>query len=65
MESNLAGSIYVRSSIKLLHLVPFGQQTWPLLLKIEHMVKLHANQKQELPLAAIFVGRMGRNEETL
>jgi hypothetical protein len=22
------------------------------------------NQKQELPLAAIFVGRMGRNEET-
>ena len=28
MEPNLAGSIYVRSSIKLLHLVPFGQQTW-------------------------------------
>jgi hypothetical protein len=25
----------------LLHLVPFGQETWPLLLKIEHMVKLH------------------------
>ena len=41
MEPNLAGSIYVRSSIKLLHLVPFGQQTWPLLLKIERMVKLH------------------------
>ena len=41
MEPNLAGSIYVRSSIKLLHIVPFGQQTWPLLLKIEHMVKLH------------------------
>jgi hypothetical protein len=41
MEPNLAGSIYVRSSIKLLHLVPFGQQTWLLLLKIEHMVKLH------------------------
>jgi hypothetical protein len=37
----LAGSIYVRSSIKLLHLIPFGQQTWPLLLKIEHRVKLH------------------------
>jgi hypothetical protein len=46
MEPNLAGSIYVRSSIKLLHLIPFGQQTWP-------------------PLAAIFVGGMGRNEETL
>ena len=29
MEPNLAGSIYVRSSIPLLHLVPFGQQTWP------------------------------------
>ena len=41
MEPNLAGSIYVRSSIKKFHLVPFGQQTWPLLLKIEHMVKLH------------------------
>ena len=41
MEPNLAGSIYVRSSIKLLHLVPFGQQTWSLLLKIEHIVKLH------------------------
>jgi hypothetical protein len=41
MEPNLAGSIYVISSIKRLHLVPFGQQTWPLLLKIEHMVKLH------------------------
>ena len=40
MEPNLAGSIYVRSSIKLLHLVPFGQHTWPLLIKIEHMVKL-------------------------
>jgi hypothetical protein len=40
MEPNLAGSIYVRSSIKLLHLVPFGQQTWPLLLKIEHMAEL-------------------------
>jgi hypothetical protein len=24
-----------------------------------------ANQKQELPLAAILVGGMGRNEETL
>jgi hypothetical protein len=41
MEPSLAESIYVRSSIKLLNLVPFGQQTWPLLLKIEHMVKLH------------------------
>jgi hypothetical protein len=29
MEPKLAGSIYVRYSIKLLHMVPFGQQTWP------------------------------------
>jgi hypothetical protein len=28
MDPNLAGSIYVRSSIKFLHLVPFGQQIW-------------------------------------
>jgi hypothetical protein len=41
MEQNLAGSIYVRSSINLLHIGPLGQQTWPLLLKIEHIVKLH------------------------
>ena len=41
METNLAGSIYVRSSIKRLHLVPFGQQTWPLILRIKHMVTLH------------------------
>jgi hypothetical protein len=40
MEPNLAGSIYVRSSIKLLPLVPFGQKTWPLLLKIEHITYL-------------------------
>jgi hypothetical protein len=29
MEPNLAGRIYVRYSIKILHMVPFGQQTWP------------------------------------
>jgi hypothetical protein len=29
MEPNLTGSIYVRSSIKFLRFVPFGQQTWP------------------------------------
>ena len=28
MEPNLAGSIYVRSSIKFLHFVPFCQQIW-------------------------------------
>jgi hypothetical protein len=29
IKRHLAGSIYVRSSVKLLHLVPIGQQTWP------------------------------------
>ena len=29
MEPNLAVSIYVRSSIKFLHFVPFGLWTWP------------------------------------
>jgi hypothetical protein len=28
MGPNLAGSIYIRSSIKFLHLIPFDQQTW-------------------------------------
>ena len=58
MEPNLAGSICVRSSIKFLHLVPFGQQTWPLLLKIEHkiMVKLHVfgNNSKTLIISEIW-----------
>jgi hypothetical protein len=29
MEPNLAESIYIRSSIKFLHFVPFRQQMWP------------------------------------
>jgi hypothetical protein len=29
MEPNLAESIYVKSSIKFLHFVPFRQQIWP------------------------------------
>jgi hypothetical protein len=66
MEPNLAGSIYVRSSIKPLHLVPFGQQTWPprLILFSDWQCSV-ANLKQELPLAAIFVGGTERNGETL
>jgi hypothetical protein len=39
MAPNLAGSIYVRSSIKLLHLIPFGQQTWPFLNKKRKVLK--------------------------
>jgi hypothetical protein len=41
-------------------LAPFGQ-----VVSEEKIFLTLANQKQELPLVAIFVGRMGRNEETL
>jgi valyl-tRNA synthetase len=59
IEPNLAGSIYVRYSIKLLHMVPFGQQNG-------HQEQFFlANQKKELLLAAIFVGKTERNEEIL
>jgi hypothetical protein len=39
-------------------LAPFGQT-----VSEEKIFLTLANQKQELPLAAIFVGGMGRNEE--
>jgi hypothetical protein len=61
MEPNLAESIYIRSSINFLpSLAPFG-----LTVSEEKIFLTIANQKQELPLAAIFVGGMGRNEENL
>jgi hypothetical protein len=41
-------------------LAPFGQA-----VSEEKNFLTLANQKQELRLAAIFVGGMGRNEETL
>ena len=41
-------------------LAPFGQA-----VSEEKIVLTLANQKQELLLEAIFVDRMGRNEETL
>jgi hypothetical protein len=41
-------------------LAPFGPA-----VSEEKIFLTLANQKQELPLAAIFVGGMGRNEETL
>jgi hypothetical protein len=77
IKPNLAGNIYVRSPIMLLHLVPFGQKIWLpravlvsdwLMLKNSSPEKICltvANQKQELLLAAIFVGQTERNEETL
>jgi hypothetical protein len=41
-------------------LAPFGQA-----VSEEKIFLTLANQKQELPLAAIFVGGMGRNEENI
>jgi hypothetical protein len=41
-------------------LAPFGPA-----VSEEKIFLTLANQKQELPLAAIFVGGMGRNEETV
>jgi hypothetical protein len=41
-------------------LAPFGQA-----VSEEKICLTLANQKQELPLVAIFVGGMGRNEDTL
>jgi hypothetical protein len=57
MEPNLAGSIYVRYSIKLL---PFGQA-----VSEEKIFLTVANQKQELLLVAMFVGQMEPNEDAL
>jgi hypothetical protein len=41
-------------------LAPFGRA-----VSEEKICLTVANQKQKLPLAAIFAGGMGRNEETL
>jgi hypothetical protein len=41
-------------------LAPFGEA-----VSEEEIFLTLANQKQELPLVAIFVGGMGQNEETL
>jgi hypothetical protein len=39
MEPNLAGSIYVRSSIKLIHLIPFGKSIKILILEGQFTLK--------------------------
>jgi hypothetical protein len=65
IKPNLAGSIYVRSSMTLHRcflpsLAPFGQA-----VSEEKIFLAVANQKQELLLVAVFVGQTERNEETL
>jgi hypothetical protein len=72
MEPNLAGSIYVRSSIKFLCFIPFGQQIWlPRAIHVSDWLMLNKSSplkllgKKELLLVAIFVGRMEPNEDAL
>jgi hypothetical protein len=52
MNRTLVGSIYGRSSIKIAHFVP-------------KIFKKLVNQKQELPLAAMFVNGSEQNEQSL
>jgi hypothetical protein len=52
---------------KTLHLVPFGQQTWLLLLKIEHMVKLHVfgNNSKTINNIRNLMGKKGSAQQDL
>jgi hypothetical protein len=59
MEPNEEVLLRILQRFFLPSLAPFGQAV------SEKICLTLANQKQELPLAAIFVGGMGRNEETL
>jgi hypothetical protein len=63
MEPTLAGNIYVRSPIKLLLPAKVGS-IWPSSFRGGDVLTL-ANQKQDLLLAAMFIGRMEPNEEAL
>jgi hypothetical protein len=54
INRNLVGSIYGKSSIKCGHIVPVSE--------IIFFYKL-TNQKQELPVAAMFVNESGRLEQ--
>jgi hypothetical protein len=54
MNRNLTGSIYDRYSIEIAHFVLIRLQTWPP-QAIQEDFKKSANQKQELPMVAMFV----------
>jgi hypothetical protein len=59
---NLVGSIYGRSSVKI---APTKfRYIWPNSFRGEEFFK-SANQKQESPVAAMFVNGSGRNEQSL
>jgi hypothetical protein len=52
MIRNLVGSIYGQSSIKSTHFVPIP------------LTNMAANQKKELSVVAMFVNRLGQNEQS-
>jgi hypothetical protein len=60
MNRNLVGSIYGRSSIKIAHFVPIRQA-----VSEEKIFFKSANQKQELPMAPMFVNGLGQHEQSL
>jgi hypothetical protein len=68
MNRNLVGSIYGRSSIQIAHFVPIRCQTWPpetiLVSDWGEDLKKSVNQKQELPMAAMFVNGSKLNEQS-
>jgi hypothetical protein len=63
MIRNLVGSIYGRSSVKIALPTKF-RFIWPNDFRGEESKK-SANQKQELPVVAMFVTGSGRNEQSL
>jgi hypothetical protein len=71
MNRNLVGRILGRSSIYIAHLVPIRLQTWqPQAIHLakrfqRRRFKKSANQKQELPMVAMFVNESQLNEQSL
>jgi hypothetical protein len=75
MNRNFAESMYGRSSIEIANFVLIRIQTWQFLFLIgpvylakgfqRRRLLKSANQKQELPVAAMFVNRSGQNEQSL
>jgi hypothetical protein len=66
MNQDLVGSILGRSSLKIGHLAPITKFRfiWASGFRGEDLKK-SANQKQELPVVAMFVNGLGQNEQSL
>jgi hypothetical protein len=70
MNRNLVASILGRSSIKIAHLVLIRIQTWPpqTILVSDWLISkkiFSSDQKQELPMVAMFANRLELNEQSL